>query len=386
VAGWLSVGITLFQALSLLFYIGGIWACQFRLNALRRNEPLRCATIEEQRLLALYYPKETFDRDVHLINGCHRKTGTMKDQTGMDRIAELPVFLPELALKFLKKEGNNRAEVICGKKRAYVIRLNDDYHIEALALRVETAQRVSAQWKFGIPGPCLEDEETLILGQRRTTKQERRRLAYEMNEHMPCIRRLLGSCAVVASVLLFWTMAFGWLTAKEWFVPFFFIAITGLLPMVMEKHRPREKVNRVQGVYRKAPDVGMTIGKRRIYAESSAWQQITDHLKEGQTVIAHITVNADKGWYDWVLNVEGLPDTYAGWRYQEHEKWLGNAVMCGLLALSWFVAHLSYPEVDRSNAQAWIEYASGGLCIAYGINLIRRLWQRRPVSDRLSTS
>ena len=384
--GYLSVGITLFQTLSMLMYVGGIWACQFRLNALRRDEPARCATIEEHRLLALYYPKETFERDVHLISGAYRKTGTMKDWSGMDRIAEFPVFLPALALPFLNKEGNNEAEIICGKKRAYVIRLNDGYHIEAFAQRVETDERADAQWTFGIPGPCIGDEETLILGQRPARKKERRRLAYEMNTHMPCLRRFWGSCAVVASVLLFWAMAFEWLTAKEWFVPFFFVTLAGFLPMTLEKHQPRSVVNRIQGVYRRVPEEGMTIGKKRVSVEPPVRLQIENHIKEGQTVIAHIEVDAQRGWYDWLLKIEGLPDAYADWRYQEHEVWLGNAVMMGLFATSWLVAHLCYPDADRSNAQAWVEYVSGGLCVAYGANLARRLWERRPVSNGVGAS
>lgn len=376
-----KLGLLLFQIISMLAFIGSILAYRSTYKWFRGQAPSRCATIEEQQLLARYYPKEKFGREVFHHTGAHTKGGTMKDWSGMDLIGGIPVLLPLLAKPFLSENGDNRIEVICGKKRAYVIRLNDGYHIEAFTPQVEILEKERVQWKFGIPGPLVDNENAEILGQRHTSKKERRILTYDVHAITPSARRLIGCLVVLANVLLLWAMAEESLTAREWFVPFTLMALAGFIPMTLEKHRPREQVNCVRGIYRTDPNWGCIIGSSYPAPPAALSALINEHLKEGQIVTAHITTGEP-----WLLRIEELPDAWPDWRHQEHEKWLGNAVMCGLLALSWFVAHLSYPEVDRSNAQAWIEYASGGLCIAYGINLIRRLWQRRPVADRLSTS
>lgn len=100
---------------------------------------------------------------------------------------------------------------------------------------------------------------------------------------------------------------------------------------------------------------------------------VEQYLEEGQTVIAHVQTKET-----WVLHIEGLPDAYPAWRYQNHETPFGNLAMFCLLAASALLAYACYPDADRSHAQAWVHYASGGLCIAYGINMQRRIHQRRP--------
>lgn len=381
--GLLSIGIMLFQVLLLAIFIGGIWAYRFKFKWFRGCAPLRCASINEQRLLAIYYPKETFEREVRQHSGPYRKGGTMADWTGMDLIGDLPVFLPVEAKEFLNEQGENQIEVICGKKRAYVIRLNDGYAIEDFAQSVETFARIRAQWDFGIPGPRIDDPSTLILGQRRTSKKERRLAAYEIYTDMPDLRRVLGSAAVVLTMLMFWAMAIDLLGNNPgWYILGTLIAIAGFVPMTLEKHRPRETVNLVQGVYRRNP-VGsqIRVGERSFVLMAPVKMLVEQYLEEGQTVIAHVQTKET-----WVLHIEGLPDAYPDWRYQDHENPNSNLIMFCLLATSASLAYACYPDADRSHAQAWVHYASGGLCIAYGINMLRRIRQRRPRAKDTRTS
>lgn len=371
----LSIGIMLIQVLSLAIFIGGIWAYRFKFKWFRGCEPLRCATISEQRLLAIYYPKETFERAVRQHSGPYRKGGTMADWTGMDLIGDLPVFLPVEAKEFLKAQGDNQIEVVCGKKRAYVIRLNDGYAIEDFAPSVEMFARIRAQWDFGIPGPRIDDPATLILGQRRTSKKERRLAAYEIYTDMPDVRRVLGSIAVVLTLLMFWAMASDFLGSNPgWYILGTLIAIAGFVPMTLEKHRPRETVNLVQGVYRRNPEGSqIRVGERSFVLMKPVKMLVEQYLEEGQTIIAHVQTDET-----WVLHIEGLPDAYPEWRFQDHETPNSNLIMFCLLAASALLAYACYPTADRSHAQAWVHYASGGLCIAYGINMLRRIRQRRP--------
>lgn len=369
----LKIGLLLFQVLAMLMFFVSIWAYRDAFKWLRKAPPLRCATIEEQRLLALYYPKERFDRDVRQHQGPYSKGGTMRDWSGMDLIGGLPVSIHFLARECLDLQGENRIEVICGKKRAYVVRLNERYSLEASAAELESLERASAQWRFGIPGPRLADPHTLILGQRRSTKKERRISAYEVIVDNPDPRRFLGCLAVALSCVLFWAIALEWLASSPgWYILGTLVAIGGLVPMTLERTQARERINRIQGVYAKDGEQRL-IGSHEVWATPPMERLMDQHLKTGQTLTADVHAVGSR-----VLQIDGLPDPYADWDYRQHERLIGNLVMLGFLAASLALALWLLPyDSARSNAQAWVYYASGGLFVAYAVNTLRRIRQRR---------
>lgn len=377
----LKIGLLLFQVLAMLSFLFSIWAYRDAFKWLRKSEPLRCTTIEEQRLLALYYPKETFDRDVRQHQGPYSKGGTMQDWNGMDLIGGLPVSIHFMARQFLDLQGENRIEVICGKKRAYVVRLNERYSIEGSAAEVEHQERINAQWRFGIPGPRLDDPATQILGQRRSTKKERRVSAYDVFADSPDPRRFLGCLAVALSCVLFWAMALEWLaTSPGWYILGTLVAVGGWVPMTLEKTQARERINRIQGVYRKRGEQRL-IGSLEVRA-TAPMERLMDHtLKSGQTLTADVRIEGSQVLYiegSRVVHIDGLPDPYADWDYRQHERLVGNLVMLGFLAVSLALVLWLFPyDSARSNAQAWVHYASGGLFIAYAVNTLRRIRQRR---------
>lgn len=370
----IKAGLLLLQIIGMLIFVGKIALYRNAFKWFRRSEPLRCATIEQQRLLASYHPKETFGRNVYRLTGTYRRGGTMRDWNGMDLIGDLPVFLPLEAKPFLNEQGENTLDVVCGKERAYVVRLNDDYDIERFAQQVEDTQRRWTQWDFGIAGPRINGQDIEILGQRRSRKPERRIDVYVLNADVPDTRRLLGSLAVVLCMLLFWMMATNWIEDKGWFVLGTLVALLGFLPVTLEKHHRPEPVNRLRGIYRQDPDLAypVLIGDEQVWGMQPYRQLMDEHLQPGQEVTLDATVKDKR-----IVRINGLPDPYIDWDYRQHEPLTANVLMLTVMLASLALGLYHYPSMERSPAQAWVIYSSAGLSVAYAVNLLRRLWQRR---------
>ncbi|WP_347905405.1 hypothetical protein [Pseudomonas purpurea] len=370
----IKVGLLLLQITGMLIFVGKIALYRNAFKWFRRSEPLRCATVEQQRLLARYYPKETFDRNVHRLSGSYRRGGTMREWQGMDLIGDLPVMLPPLAKPFLKEHGENTLDVVCGKEHAYVIRLNEGYDIERYAQQVEDNERHWAQWDFGVPGPRINGQNIEILGQRRSRKTERRIDVYVLYSDVPDTRRLLGSLAVVLGMLLFWMMATNWIEDKGWFVLGTLVALLGFLPITLEKHHRPEPINRLRGIYSQDPELTypVLIGDEQVWGLQPYRQLMAEHLQAGQEVTLEATVKDRR-----IVRIDGLPDPYIDWDYRQYEPLIGNVLMLTVMLASLALGLYHYPSMERTPAQAWVIYSSAGLCVAYAVNLLRRLWQRR---------
>ncbi|WP_397450583.1 hypothetical protein [Pseudomonas sp. NA-150] len=330
-------------------------------------------TIDELRLLATYFPDETFSRDVREHDGVYLVTQSTSGSQ-LHLIGNMPVRFPPCSWDSVNKIGDNRVEVVCGKKHVYVIRMNDSYDIVELASEVEYKSRQWDQWQFGIPGLCSGGGEIEIIDQRHCDVTERRVNNYEVLEESADSRRYLGSCLIVLSLWLFSLMAIDLFSSYLLLFLCSIFFLVGFVPMILEKSDPSYPINRIRGIYKRVRDCddSFMIGTCRVWPSRRLKRLANNVLRNGKMVAADVCVHGMR-----VIKIEGLPDPYEDWDHRKYEPLAGNIYM--MIAVGGPLALLVWltPALERTVAQSWMTYACATLFIAYGVNLIRRMWQRR---------
>ncbi|WP_431024828.1 hypothetical protein [Halomonas sp. H5] len=265
--GYIAAAIAIFIKIPVFIWISHcVFILPGKARKFRKNNfPTRELSINEYRLLKRYYPKEKFFRGVWEFDGTHETAATWGDWEGREVIKGIPVTYHSSAESSLRRKGKNKVEVAMGKKKAYIIRLNDRYSITGHAEKVEAHERFWDQWMMGLPGAIEGHEDLELVGQRSSTKREQFHQAYRYAPELAggYGLRFTGVFLSSTGLALLWLIHYNSNSTNTMaFVAAFIAAVAGAFFISLPAHAmsSEQKVNIVKGKYKGLSEEGIKLG------------------------------------------------------------------------------------------------------------------------------
>lgn len=287
------VKLSMFMYLTYCFFILPREAVSFKKN----NHPIDSLTIDEYRLLKKYYPKEKFNRGVWMLEGLHRTAPTLSDWEGTELIDDVPVFFHSSAENFLNRNGDNKAKVAMGKKRAYIVELNYKYSIVDSSAKVELHERFWNQWGLGLPGSIEGYPDAELLDQRESDKREKFYSAYRYAPDFFSgdFIRFTGSFFSFASLVFFWLIYFDLFYVSYLYqCVFIFLGVIGSVLVFLPAFfmSGSEEINVIKGKCEGVSDEGFKVGGLSVKFDENA-KPISPEDLTAEAIVVDVWVNSN---------------------------------------------------------------------------------------------